>query len=246
MRLINTKTLRQTEFYGSRLSDIRYAILSHCWGEDEVTFEEFMAESHRTGPGWQKIVDCCALARTQGLEWAWVDTCCIDKRSSAELSEAINSMFKWYQQAAVCYVFLHDLDASSLVVGDASSAVRAFGSKAEGENGSADANTRSESQEVPTQSRLGDSIEMKSTVAQIQATDETTPLSLPVPPTSSSGSAGIQDARGSSLVSSVDENDRTVREPTPRFANIGPNLLMPKIQACRWWTRGWFVLNRRS
>lgn len=38
----------------------------------------------------------------------WVDTCCIDKSSSAELSEAINSMFAWYRNAKICYVFLAD------------------------------------------------------------------------------------------------------------------------------------------
>jgi hypothetical protein len=44
-----------------------------------------------------------------GLQYIWVDTCCIDKSSSAELLEAINSMFKWYQDAKVYYAYLADI-----------------------------------------------------------------------------------------------------------------------------------------
>ncbi|KAL8376498.1 hypothetical protein RB595_007541 [Gaeumannomyces hyphopodioides] len=64
----------------------------------------------RRKPGYQKIAQTCRIAKKHGLDWAWVDTCCIDKSSSAELSEAINSMFKWYRNSAVCYAFLSDLD----------------------------------------------------------------------------------------------------------------------------------------
>jgi hypothetical protein len=61
--------------------------------------------------GYQKITTFCAQARDRGFEWAWVDTCGIDKTSSAELSEAINSMYKWYEQSAVCFVYLPDVTA---------------------------------------------------------------------------------------------------------------------------------------
>ena len=61
-----------------------------------------------------KIRGCCELAEKHGYRWAWIDTCCIDKTSSAELSEAINSMFDWYRQAAVCYVYLHDVTSHEL------------------------------------------------------------------------------------------------------------------------------------
>jgi hypothetical protein len=54
----------------------------------------------------------CILAREYGLQYAWIDTCCIDKSSSAELSEAINSMFAWYRKAAVCCVYFSDVDMS--------------------------------------------------------------------------------------------------------------------------------------
>ncbi|KAI1152223.1 hypothetical protein F4825DRAFT_327318 [Nemania diffusa] len=59
--------------------------------------------------GFEKIKACCKVARENGLEWVWIDTCCIDKTSTAKLSEAINSMFRWYQKATVCYAYLADV-----------------------------------------------------------------------------------------------------------------------------------------
>lgn len=86
-----------------------YAILSHTWGDDEVTFEDWLASKSKPGHGYDKIVASCRLAREQNIDYVWIDTCYIDKRSSAELSETINSMFKWYQDARICYAFLSDL-----------------------------------------------------------------------------------------------------------------------------------------
>ncbi|KOS16779.1 Vegetative incompatibility protein HET-E-1 [Escovopsis weberi] len=63
--------------------------------------------------GWQKVVESCEVALELKLEWIWIDTCCIDKTSSAELSEALNSMFEWYERAAVCIAFLHDVTATN-------------------------------------------------------------------------------------------------------------------------------------
>ncbi|KIM66753.1 hypothetical protein SCLCIDRAFT_62188, partial [Scleroderma citrinum Foug A] len=63
--------------------------------------------------GYRKILDSCEQARKDGYRWLWVDTCCIDKRSSAELSEAINSMYRWYENAKVCYAYLHDVPGPS-------------------------------------------------------------------------------------------------------------------------------------
>jgi hypothetical protein len=70
----------------------KYAILSHTWGSDEVTFREFDPVS---GPRRisTKIDGCCAQSLKDGIDYVWIDTCCIDKSSTAELSEAINSMF---------------------------------------------------------------------------------------------------------------------------------------------------------
>ncbi|KAK4098183.1 HET-domain-containing protein, partial [Parathielavia hyrcaniae] len=109
MRLINTTTFELKEF--GPYPPV-YAILSHTWGEEEVTFQDManLGSAH-TKKGFAKIERCCRQALRDGLHWAWVDTCCIDKTSSAELSETINSMFKWYSRALKCYAFLEDVPA---------------------------------------------------------------------------------------------------------------------------------------
>ncbi|TGO07942.1 hypothetical protein BTUL_0235g00050 [Botrytis tulipae] len=93
MRLINTTTYEFSEFYGENVP--KYAILSHTWENDEVTFQEwaFSPRHAEKKAGYAKIEATCKLATEIGLMYVWVDTCCIDKSSSAELSEAINSMF---------------------------------------------------------------------------------------------------------------------------------------------------------
>ena len=106
MSLINTATLDLDEFHGKEIP--LYAILSHRWGEEEVSFQELEKGNSSPGPGLTKIKKFCEVAAADGLEWVWIDTCCIDKRSSAELSEAINSMFKWYAGAYRCYAQLSD------------------------------------------------------------------------------------------------------------------------------------------
>lgn len=92
-----------------------YAVLSHTWGadDDEVTFKDLLKNRGKNKPGYRKLSFCCRQAAEDGLDFFWVDTCCIDKTSSAELSEAINSMFKWYQKADRCYVFLTDVSIST-------------------------------------------------------------------------------------------------------------------------------------
>jgi len=112
MRLINCQTLEIEEFNEESLP--AFAILSHTWGNDEVSFEIMKASGGtgghlRDGNGYKKIKETCRMAKMEGLSHAWVDTCCIDKSSSAELTESINSMFHWYAKSAVCYVFLVDL-----------------------------------------------------------------------------------------------------------------------------------------
>jgi hypothetical protein len=88
-----------------------YAILSHTWGSDdqEVTFQDLTNATGSSKDGYRKIQLCRERAEMDGLQYFWVDSCCIDKSSSAELSEAINSMFRWYQDAAKCYVYLSDV-----------------------------------------------------------------------------------------------------------------------------------------
>ena len=138
MRLINIDTfLRREQLFHSgkrverrpKVLEFRddetteYAILLHRWIDPtEVDYEEMvdLAKMDREEQneirgrlGYKKIVDTCNQAKQDGYEWVWIDTCCINKRSSAELSEAINSMYRWYANAKTCYAYLHDVDGSS-------------------------------------------------------------------------------------------------------------------------------------
>jgi len=123
MRLINVHTLQVELVHPINA----YAILSHTWLDGEVTMEDLsptdgsFPAAARAKLGWNKIAKACAQAQLDGFDHVWVDTCCIDKTSSAELSEAINSMFRWYRNAAVCYSFLADVVAPSLGTSGASS-----------------------------------------------------------------------------------------------------------------------------
>ncbi|CAM1501976.1 Fc.00g039600.m01.CDS01 [Cosmosporella sp. VM-42] len=114
MRLLNVRSMR-LEIHETRRDF--YAILSHTWGHDEVLYTDIedpkrQKELRRKNtPGWQKIVGTCDLASKLGITHVWIDTCCIDKSSSAELSEAINSMFQWYRTAKTCFAYLSDVKA---------------------------------------------------------------------------------------------------------------------------------------
>jgi len=93
-----------------------YAILSHTWEKQEVAYKDLQDHRHirdvdpRLRGGYQKIFFCASQAKRDSLEYFWVDTCCIDKANNTELSEAINSMFRWYQNAQKCYVYLSDIE----------------------------------------------------------------------------------------------------------------------------------------
>jgi hypothetical protein len=88
-----------------------YATLSHTWGADieEVTYRDLIDGTGKNKVGYEKIRFCGEQARHDGLQYFWVDTCCIDKSNNNELAEAINSMFRWYRDAVKCYVFLVDV-----------------------------------------------------------------------------------------------------------------------------------------
>jgi hypothetical protein len=113
MRLINSQTLQLEEFIDGNIPT--YSILSHTWGPEEVSFSDYtsnraVAESK---DGYRKIRLSCEQARKDDISYVWVDTCCIDKSSSAELTESINSMFKWYQDSDTCYAYLTDVSKAN-------------------------------------------------------------------------------------------------------------------------------------
>lgn len=134
-RLINTQTLAfETRFAPLRSDDPRYprfAIISHRWEDQEISYQEFLYftsslwERNKTvarvigldlskenGKGFAKVKSACSIAKSRGYNWLWIDSCCINKDSSAELSEAINSMYEWYRDAAECLVYLSTLTAA--------------------------------------------------------------------------------------------------------------------------------------
>ncbi len=111
MRLINVLSLELEEVFDDNKT--KYAILSHRWEDEEVSFRDMQDLAvASTMKGFVKIQSSCKQARNDGYKYVWVDTCCINKESSAELSEAINSMFRWYQASAICYTFLSDVHAN--------------------------------------------------------------------------------------------------------------------------------------
>ncbi|KHO01243.1 Heterokaryon incompatibility [Metarhizium album ARSEF 1941] len=109
MRLLNITRLRLELFTAA---PPKYAVVSHRWTEKEVTLEDMR---NRTGlptqPEFSKILHAGLNAKTVGLEHMWIDTCCIDRNSHAELSDAINSMFQWYCGAEICLVYLEDVSS---------------------------------------------------------------------------------------------------------------------------------------
>ncbi|KAI6030064.1 hypothetical protein EDC04DRAFT_118420 [Pisolithus marmoratus] len=122
---VDSEAIVLKEFGDEELAQIKYGILSHCWGtpQEEVQYKEMDAlirmggsarKRLRQRSGYQKIHKSCEQAWKDGLAWFWVDTCCINKEINFELTDALNSMFRWYQNSGRCYVFLHDLNAKIL------------------------------------------------------------------------------------------------------------------------------------
>ncbi|PVH90367.1 HET-domain-containing protein [Periconia macrospinosa] len=114
LRRSDTGELSLTQFRDEAIP--LYAILSHTWGADteEVTFADLTNGTGKDKPGYEKIRFCGEQAALDNLEYFWIDTCCINKANKAELSQAINSMFRWYGNATRCYVYLSDVSSSPL------------------------------------------------------------------------------------------------------------------------------------
>lgn len=126
MRLLKFDECSQISLTHDLVKDIpNYAILSHTWGEDgdEVTYKDLLTGPSNSKAGYKKLQFCGEHARKDDLQYFWVDTCCIDRSSSAELQEALTLMFRWYHNAAKCYVYLSDV---TLTKGDSDQAARAW------------------------------------------------------------------------------------------------------------------------
>jgi hypothetical protein len=111
MRLLHARKVQLEEFSENAIPP--YSILSHTWEGDEVSFYDMQHSNFARKEGYLKIKYSCDQALKDGINYVWVDTCCIDKSSSAELSEAINSMFRWYRDAKTCYAYLSDVPPHS-------------------------------------------------------------------------------------------------------------------------------------
>ena len=107
----------KTRFHNAAISafvkDItKFAVLSHTWGQDEPSYEDFVLQRNTTGSkGYEKLEKFCKIAYEQyGVEFAWADTVCINKLSSSELDESIRSMFTWYRESSICIIYLADTE----------------------------------------------------------------------------------------------------------------------------------------
>ncbi|CAK7203343.1 hypothetical protein SEUCBS139899_006076 [Sporothrix eucalyptigena] len=115
MHLVDVETLTLVSFQGQPPD--KYAILSHTWRTDaaeEVQYSDIMdggLASCPDKPGKFKVEGCCRQAKQEGYRYVWIDSCCINQHSAVELSTAINSMYRWYWEAGVCYVYMADVPA---------------------------------------------------------------------------------------------------------------------------------------
>lgn len=120
MRLLDTATFEMVSGEQSTFKEEGYAILSHRWVGREITFEQVQtlasqlnSEAMQPTAQLAKIRGACDRAREQGLRWIWIDSCCINKASTVEEAEAINSMFRWYRDATLCITYLGDVRYSA-------------------------------------------------------------------------------------------------------------------------------------
>jgi hypothetical protein len=109
------RNLSLEEYHHSKIP--RYAILSHTWEAEEVTFKDVTEGTGKDKAGYEKIDFCRKQSIRDGISYFWIDTCCIKKSSGAELTEAINSMIRWYLNADRRYVYLSDVRISGITAG---------------------------------------------------------------------------------------------------------------------------------
>jgi hypothetical protein len=118
MRLLRRKSGDDFELVTFDTDELpSYAILSHTWADgEEVTYDELVDGTYKNKAGYNKLRFCGERAAQDDLQYFWVDTCCINKSTSVELSSAIRCMFQWYQRAAKCYVYLSDVHVPNEVI----------------------------------------------------------------------------------------------------------------------------------
>ena len=120
IRLLNIHSLELQEFSGANTPE--YVIASHRWEKDECTYKDVLRKRNTHKAGYKKVEAFCAFVRQSHVtaasqegpdlrcDWAWIDTCCIDKTNSQEVQRSINSMFRWYSEAVCCYAYLSDVE----------------------------------------------------------------------------------------------------------------------------------------
>lgn len=114
MRLINVETMQLHYLPNADIVEIEYATLSHTWGQDETTYQKWHDAQARESDDTKKVRDACKVVKESlGLQWLWVDTCCINKADEDEVNEAVNSNFLWYQSSRVCLAYLSDVPTAN-------------------------------------------------------------------------------------------------------------------------------------
>lgn len=114
MRLVKTNTPKpRLEDFTDQASRPPYAIVSHRWQQPEVTYHDlqktdFSSDAEGKRRSWNKLMNARRVAYGLGFSYIWLDSCCVDQKSSAELTESINSMYAWYEEAEVCLAYLAD------------------------------------------------------------------------------------------------------------------------------------------
>lgn len=233
MRLLSTTTLTLSSFLVPASQLPPYAILSHTWyplPEDEVTFQDLSflpRDELEKKKGWTKIKQTCQRAKKSGIKWAWVDTCCIDKTSSAELTEAINSMWGWYRGATVCFAWLEDLEPVPKPVGNESGhgQGKGHGQNSNGQNGSGHGknghghgqNTRSSNSHIQT----GEKEEWWEDGGSNVGSNAGSNVSATTASASGTGSTTSSHTQ------------------TGRMDHLSHAEKVARFKTCRWFTRGW-------
>ncbi|KIO10640.1 hypothetical protein M404DRAFT_128934, partial [Pisolithus tinctorius Marx 270] len=102
----NERTLRVVAFF------FGYVMFSHVWQGNEPSFQDINDVESKSvwnlpdTPLNEKLRNFCKEVRRLGHNWAWSDTCCIDKSTSSTLNQSLTSMYKWYANSVATLVFL--------------------------------------------------------------------------------------------------------------------------------------------